>query len=123
MVAPVESGDDVEIVGILLDSLGLNSSRHSGLSQVRVGVGRSRRGARQRIQAYDALVRFRHDVVESEAAKMGLMETCKKSRGSREAKKEGRKMRWWCLSVRVVLSGVSEVDGESQESEVQLGCN
>jgi hypothetical protein len=116
MVAPVESGDDVEIVGILLDSLGLNSSRHSGLSQVRVGVGRSRRGARQRIQAYDALVRFRHDVVESEAAKMGLMETCKKSRGSREAKKKAERcdggacrLEWCC---RVLVRSMGKVKSQ-----------
>ena len=64
VVAPIQSSDDVEVVGVLLDGFRLDGSCNGGWCQLGVSLGHgSGRGARQRIQAYDALVWFRHDVV------------------------------------------------------------
>jgi hypothetical protein len=75
MVTAIESRHYVEMAGIALDGVGDGSC--SGVDGGLVALRRGR-GARQRIQTYDALVRLRHDA-GCDDRRQKLMETCKKT--------------------------------------------
>lgn len=70
VITAIESGHNVEIARLALD--GLSNGSCSGVDGA---VSRSR-GARQRIQTYDALVRLRHGAGRVDG-RQELMETCK----------------------------------------------
>lgn len=82
VIAAVEGSDEVEVVAIdfggssggywhgVIHSAPINKRNTTTTTRVQ------RRGARQRIQAYNALLRFRHDV-EIDNTVCDLMKTCK----------------------------------------------
>lgn len=74
VVTAIEGGHDVEIVRIALS--GLRGGRSGGVDGRRVALRRGR-GVRQRIQAYDTLVRLRHDA-DCDDRRQKLMDTCKR---------------------------------------------
>lgn len=89
VVAPVKGGDNIEVAGVFvvdvdvdveLDNLGGGSGGYrDGVTNTTTMMVVEGRGTRKGIQAYNALLRFRHDV-EFDSTDWLLMETCKKNR-------------------------------------------